>query len=704
MVNVDVQVNNVTYYNQQNNYSILKCENITEKKKITVVGYFTNPTKGQYMSITGKYEENKAYGQQLRVKSYKLKEPTSKQSLITYLSSGICKGIGAVTAKKIVDKIENTDSIIDLIISDPQEATKITGVKGTLMNDLSQALHKERSKVQTITRLMTIGFGQANAHSIYNVYGVGSIGVVEEYIFDIIKDVRGVGFKTIDAIAIKSGRYRAECTERISAGAYYVVSQISGGGHSCIKTESLINNLAKLLGLSKEAVTINLPDKVRGLVHEGGVWLLKSVYDAEKYVADWINKRRTAHSRDNAEMIAQLRNIDSKFNAEQVEAIRNAITYPVSIITGKAGTGKTTTIKALVDMASQCSHKEVCALIAPTGKASSRLAMVTGHEAKTIHRAIGLQDDGDKPKQKLSCRYCVIDECSMIDIRLMASLLMALPDKVSLIMVGDHNQLPPVGAGSLFGEAIAAGIKTVELVKPQRQKEGGNILSLSEAVLTGDKTKVASVLDKNTDEDKVLIHHLTDVDSMFMAIKNHWGNSMPTLITGGNKGLFGAQNLNKVAQNLINPEKEGESSYMGFRLNDPVMQIENDYEIISGGVFNGEMGVVEGVYSNGVTVNFGDKVIRYAPENICGLQLGYALTVHKSQGSEYSDIVMILSREHYILFNKSLLYTGITRAKKTLMLCADFDVFYSAIGKNRSMSSNCMIKLLTNGGNYGYRN
>lgn len=670
-MNYDVIVQTVTYRNEDNFYTVFRGK--SEDGRIRVfIGNLPAVYVGAQIELEGEEVYNKEYGSQIKVAKAQVKQPSTTAGLVKYLSSGIAKGIGERTAEKIVAKLQA--DTIDTLLTDIDKASRATGIHKNKLLPLQEALGRDKGRTKVTNELLPLGISPLLCDKIYSVYGDRSLGIVTNSPYKMYSTVGGVGFKTCDAIALKLGLAR-DSKDRIEAAGHYVLGQVSSGGNSYIPLQRLAAKVSEVIGADSERLPELLSNSSLTKFSDGNVYL-HHVYQSEVKVAEWFNERckdiRACQLLD-ADIVAE-KNIE-KFNfqltEQQKEAIISAVSNKVSVITGAPGSGKTTIIKCIVDTIKDCGA--TFKLMAPTGKAAQRLSQSADSPATTIHRAVGIDEMGratHHEKNTLFANFFIIDESSMIDINLARLLLAAIPKGSQVVFVGDAEQLPPVGAGSFFKDIIQAGVPTIRLDKTHRQSDGSRIWSAAQDICRG-------YADIKQGDDLFLSTTVTHADILAVLKESHYNPKESIILTMGNNGLMGVNELNRVVQSVYNPQPD---AMAGFRTGDPTIHRVNNYEM---NVFNGETGEAIRATEDLVEVRmWHGEIVRYDKQSIKQLDKAYALTVHRSQGSEYKNVYLILSREHYTILNRRLLYTAMTRAREKLYILGDLGLLKVGASKD----------------------
>ena len=708
----------IRYQNEINSYTVGTIE--TEEYQITVVGYLPFIKKGDTLKIIGKFVEHKEYGEQFKIETFEKLMPQTLGALENYLANGNVKGIGPATAKKIIQTFgEETISILKYT---PKKLAQIRGITEEKAIAISESFIENWEIWQIVGFLEKFGIGAENAQKVYKLLGINAIEEIEADPYILIDISRGVDFRQIDEMAIRLG-VEKENRKRIMSGIKYSLIKITYNGHCCTLKENLIEHVKQLLGVNEETVEdglINLKvnDDIVIENREGENWVyLKSFYATEEKIAQRIIS--LAKSKN----MKKIHNIDKELNLiekksdiflseKQKEAIREINENNVTIITGGPGTGKTTIIKSIIEIYKQKKYKIV--LCAPTGRAAKRMTETTGEEAYTLHRLleIGKIDDDSIYKKNneyqgtpIDADIIIVDEVSMVDMFIMSYLLDCIYKGTKLILVGDSDQLPSVGPGSVLQDIIKSEqIKTVHLDKVFRQAARSKIIVNAHRVNNGEEfiKKEETEIEEDEKNDFFFIREnnqeriLEQVLSLCNGRLKRFGNydffENIQVLSPTKKGTLGTKELNKALQQELNPHREGENekSSMGaiFRIGDKVMQIKNNYDIqwerregnsleLGNGIFNGETGIITEINEKEkfIRVKFDDnKTSIYEYNELEQLEHSYCITIHKAQGSEFDVIIMIIPQAAPMLLTRNLLYTGITRAKKLLVVIGNNNI------------------------------
>lgn len=695
-------VERITYQNPENGYTVLKCAVKSYKELVTVIGSLLDVNVGSVLLIYGNWKVDSRYGRQFAAESWEETLPATVFGIEKYLGSGLIKGVGPKYAKKIVAQFGiETLEVIETDISRLQE---VDGIGKKRIKMIRDSWERQKEIKNVMLFLQDHGVNTSFAAKIYRQYGNESLDKMKENPFQMADDIWGIGFKTADGIAQKLG-FAKEAYVRLRSGIMYTLSNLADEGHVFAYQEQLIAKAAELLEAEESSIVMTLDQMImdKDLICETVDYntdqaemkaiYLPAFYYAEAGVAGKLKRLAQAPAADrlwhalmdarqktgNESLSIDVSKIQEKVHMEydeiQADAIRKAAVSKVMVLTGGPGTGKTTTTQGII--AAYRSFGLKILLAAPTGRAAKRMTEATGLEAKTIHRLLeckppeGYQKNENNP---LEGDVLIIDECSMIDMILMNALLKAIPEGMRLILVGDIDQLPSVGAGNVLRDIIDSGVfPVVRLTRIFRQAQSSRIIMNAHAINEGKFPDISN--GKNTDFFYIEKEDPEEaVQEIVRLVKNNLPRYYKTpwnhiqVLTPMQKGIVGAANLNLALQEALNSQGDGlrRGGYL-FRAGDKVMQIRNNYEKE---IFNGDIGTVESVdlQERMLKVNFDQHIIEYEASELDELVHAYATTIHKAQGSEYPIVVMPVLMNHYVMLQRNLIYTGITRAKKVLVI------------------------------------
>lgn len=712
MEEIEGVLTEIIYQNEVNSYVVGIFE--TEEEQITVVGYLPFISKGDTLKLVGKFVEHKDYGEQFKIETFEKIMPQTLGALETYLANGNVKGVGPATASKIINKFG--EDTIHVLKFEPQKLAQIKGITKDKAIQISESFIENWEVWQIVGFLERFGIGAESAKKVYNLLGINAIAEIEANPYILIDISRGVDFKQIDQMAIELG-IEKENQKRVKSGIKYALIKITYNGHCCTLKENLIEYVKTLLNVNESIIEdgiINLKVNNEIVVEDrdGEEWVyLYSFYKAENQIAERIiklDKSKNIKKVSNIEKELRLveERTDILLSEKQKESIRAINDNNVTIITGGPGTGKTTIIKSIIEIYKQKKYKIV--LCAPTGRAAKRMTETTGEEASTLHRLLEIGKVDEESLFKKDSEYqgapidgdiIIVDEVSMVDMFIMSYLLDCIYQGTKLILVGDSDQLPSVGPGSVLKDLVASErIVTVHLDKIFRQAAKSKIIVNAHRVNNGKGfiSKENPEIEKDAKQDFFFVKEnnqekiLKEVLSLCNGRLKKFGDynffESIQVLTPTKKGLLGTKEMNKALQQELNPPREGEAekNSMGaiFRIGDRVMQIKNNYDMYwerriedtietGNGVFNGETGTITNINEKekNLRVKFDDeKVCWYEFNDLEQLEHSYCITIHKAQGSEFDVVIMIIPQAAPMLLTRNLLYTGLTRAKKLLIV------------------------------------
>ena len=701
MIKIRCVVEHITYQNAENGYSIMKVNVKGYKDLVTIVGSLLDVPVGSVLLCDGDWKVDKKYGTQFIVQYYEEVMPATIYGIEKYLGSGLVKGIGPKFAKLIVGKFGL--ETIDIIESDIERLHEVAGIGKKRVELIRESWEKQKDIKDVMLFLQGYGVSTAFAAKIYREYNKESINKVKENPYRLADDIWGIGFKTADGIAAKMG-YEKNDLRRCRSGLLYTLNQLSNEGHVYAEEEQLVTAAVTLLEADEENIRQAMADMIQEdkLKMEQEAIYLPSFYHSECGTAKRLltlmeSSDNGKHPKFDLKAIEKETGIE--YDEVQIAAIRQAVDSKVMVLTGGPGTGKTTTTQGII-AALKTAGLQIL-LAAPTGRAAKRMSEATGMEAKTIHRLLEFNPmDGYKRNDEnpLDGDALIVDECSMIDIILMNNLMKAIPLNMRLVFVGDIDQLPSVGAGNVLRDIIdSQKIPVIRLTRIFRQAQSSRIVMSAHAINRGAFPDLSNGKDtdfffiKNDDTEQVAAN-------IVELVKNRLPKAygMPTskiqVLTPMQRGVVGAANLNMVLQDAINPNKTGlNRGGYSFRKGDRMMQIRNNYDK---NVFNGDLGYIHDVNMEDRTliVDFDGTLVEYEVSDLDELSLAYANSIHKSQGSEYPIVVMPILMNHYVMLQRNLIYTGITRAKKICVLIGSTKALAYAIHNMTVLKRNTKLK------------
>ena len=713
-------VDHIVFRNNDNGYTVMVM--ICDEEELTCVGIFSDIAEGECIEAHGEYTDHPTYGRQFAVKSFVEKAPQDELAIERYLGSGAIKGIGIALAARIVRRFkEDTFRIIE---EEPERLAEVKGISQRKAMEIADQVNEKRDLRQAMIFLQQYGISTTLAVKIYNTYGQEVYSILKENPYRMADDVDGVGFRTADEIAARVG-IRTDSDFRIRSGIQYALLQASNEGNTYLPMPELTQRASALLEIEPEYIEkhyMNLAmDRkiIMRQVDDVTQIYASAFFYMEANTATMLKQLDATFDVPDIEIEARLRQIEKQtkmdLDEHQVEAVKEAVRNGVLVITGGPGTGKTTTINTIIKYFE--SEGMDIFLAAPTGRAAKRMSETTGFEARTIHRMLELNGgvEGNagferNEQNPLETDVIIIDEMSMVDISLMHSLLKAIVAGTRLILVGDVNQLPSVGPGNVLKDIIDSKLfHTVMLTKIFRQASTSDIIVNAHKINRGepvelDNKSMAFFFLKRYDADKII--NVT-LQLILQKLPKFVGASMMDIqvLTPMRKGLLGVERLNTVLQMYLNPpdkrKKEKEHGTTLFREGDKVMQIKNNYQLEweirskyglcidkGTGVFNGDTGIIEEIndFAETVTVCFDEgRMVEYPFKLLEELELAYAVTIHKSQGSEYPAVVIPLLTGPRMLMNRNLLYTAVTRAKKCVTIVGNDTTFEQMIANNSQL-------------------
>jgi exodeoxyribonuclease V alpha subunit len=718
-------VEKIVYRNDENGYTIFSLT--YNEDELTCVGYLTMLNEGEFIQATGGFTQHPVYGEQFLLESYEIKEPEDAYSIELYLSSGAIKGIGKALASRIVKKFG--DNTFRIIVEEPGILAQVKGISERMAIEIYRQFEDKRDMRNAMMFLQKYNITGNLAVKIFQEYGPRMYDIIRENPYRLADDITGVGFRTADEIAGRVG-IESNSEYRIKAGILYVLIQANTEGHVYLPEFELIHRAKELLlaeddAIQRQVIALNIEKKIIIVEDDNNQRLVYSsiFYYMELNIARMLHDLNISYSYGIDDLNNKLTHIekltDKVLDEQQRTAVKEAIYNGLLIITGGPGTGKTTTINAIIKFFE--AEGLAILLAAPTGRAAKRMSETTGYEAKTIHRMLELskltQGDGNNytfernETNPLETDVLIIDEMSMVDISLMNALLKAVSVGTRLILVGDVNQLPSVGPGNVLKDIINSRCyNVVKLTKIFRQEAGSDIIVNAHKINEGEQ------IDLNNESMDFFMLRRGEADVITAVMINLIKNKLPKyvkatpfdiqVLTPMRKGELGVERLNKALQMALNPassEKREKEYYQGiFREGDKVMQVKNNYQLAwevkssygittqSGtGVFNGDAGLIKEInlFSEHLLVEFDDnRLVDYSFSQLDELELAYAVTIHKSQGSEYPAVVLPILDGPKLLFNRNLLYTAITRAKSCVVIVGSDKMIKFMIDNKREQS------------------
>lgn len=736
-IQISGTVKALIYQNEENGYTVIKLET-TDGEELPVVGCLPYACPGEQIIVTGEYMRHSVHGEQFKAEWAERTMPNGAEAIYEYLASRSIRGIGPATATLIVS--EFGAEALKVIENEPERLAKIRGITRKKAYEISDEFKKQVGIRRLMEFLSNYSIRPVFAIRLFHAYGSHALELLQENPYIIAGESIGASFAEADALALNMG-FDGDSPERVAAAAIYELRHNSGNGHTFIPAEKLISVTSQLIGVDAESVEDALEiladsgEIVRTFVAERDACYIAPLYEAEIYTARRIKEmssEKLSFRGDIDELIEEVEAEQSVRYADlQRHSLKIAMQCQIMVLTGGPGTGKTTTVRAIVSLFEKMGLKTL--LTAPTGRAAKRMSELTGREASTVHRLLeaGPPAQGEElffrrnEEQPLLCDAVILDECSMVDIYLMSALLRAMPEECRLVMVGDADQLPSVGPGNVFLDVIRSGIvETVRLTEIFRQGALSRIVANAHMINRGDYPELKS---NTSDSDFFFLRRSDTAQAVETAVElcaarlpvNMGISPMDIqVLSPTRKGQVGTHNLNAVLQRALNPaantKKEKKYGEIVFREGDRVMQTRNNYDIIwskpekiefSGeadgtllpvitiggkpvhgtGVFNGDIGVVTGIDTENevMTVLFDDKIAAYGFDMLSELEHAFAMTVHKSQGSEYKAVILMALEGSPQLMSRSVLYTAVTRARELLIIIGNDATVFNMINNHK---------------------
>lgn len=717
-------ISSVIYLNDENGYAVVRMET-DSGEMVTAVGCLPYIAPGEMISAEGSWVTHAQHGRQFKIEQSNRLLPTSADGIYEYLAGSTVKGIGPATAALIVDRFK--EKSLDILEMHPEKLAEIKGISLTKAKDLSASFKKQAGVRRLTEFLCAYNIQPLVALKLYRAYGSAALETVHENPYIISESHIGASFAEADNLALELG-VEGDSMNRISAAVLFELQHNSGNGHCFIPRDKLIAATSQLISVPPDLVS----DAIDSLSENGGivcdtvanlnVCYLAELFDAETYTADRLKSMiglKTKSSANVEKLISKLENMyDISYAPLQKQSIELALNNRILVITGGPGTGKTTILKGILSLYDELELETV--LAAPTGRAAKRMSELTCREASTIHRLLGakMSEDGESvvfskhEGDPLNCDALVLDECSMVDITLMCSLLKALKPGCRLVLVGDADQLPSVGPGNVFSDIIRSQtVPTVRLTEIFRQKADSRIVRNAHMINRGEHPD----FEANTGDFFRLrrLNGGTAVETIVELCARRLPDNMniPSasiqVLSPTRKGETGTVNLNKRLQAVLNPPSESKKEKLFgevvFRVGDRVIQTKNNYDTIwktkggvsGAGVYNGDIGTIAQIdpITETLTVDFEDKLATYSFEMLNELEHAWALTVHKSQGSEYRAVVLALSGDVQMLLTRGVLYTAVTRAKELLIMVGDDNIAHRMIDNNKQSRRYSALRL-----------
>ncbi len=715
-------IEKITYKNSQNGYTV--CTVKAGKEHITVVGVLPFISVGDNVKFKGKFIVHQIYGEQFSAEYYETVAPKTVASILRYLSSGVIKGVGPATAERIVEKFGSES--LDIIQNSPDDLCVIKGISLEKARNISEEYKKQFGIRDLMLMLNPYHISMEKCIAIYQKLGAKAVERIKENPYILCDNEIDLSFERVETIAFDLGISR-ENEMRLASGVEYVLKRNLLNGHTCLPRNKLVDVSSQLLETDLERINYICDKMIENLllrtktVNDNDYLSLPDFYNAEEYIAARLfaakNYINASNYIDELEIDFVENKLGIKFEKLQREAIRKAFNDPMFVLTGGPGTGKTTTLNAIIELFEQRDADIV--LTAPTGRAAKRMTELTGRDAKTIHRLLEVewtsenkQSFAKNEKNPIDCDVIIIDEASMLDSLLFESLLHAIKISTRIILVGDTDQLPSVSAGNVLNDILSSGMySSVALKKVFRQAKTSTIVTNAHAIINGESSDLS-----NKSNDFFMMHRdfsadvcdtvLELCDTRLPQAYNFNPLTDIQVLCPSKKAQTGTVNLNNLLQSMLNPLKKHEPqlSYKGvyYRTGDKVMQIKNNYDLqwerddgeIGFGVFNGDVGYIThiDIKAGILKVKFDDRTVTYFIDNIGELELAYAITVHKSQGSEFDCVILPLFDTPSQLLYRNLLYTAVTRAKKLLIIVGSESVYEKMAANNKKTLRYTLLK------------
>ncbi len=704
-------IEKIVYANADDGYTVARLALHRRQEPVVIVGHLSGIREGEQIKASGCWQRNPKFGDQFRVSQFDIIPPSTSEGIEKYLSSGLIRGIGPVMAGRIVQKFgSETLRILDEM---PQRLGEVPGIGAKTLDKIMSAWGKHRDLRETMIFLQGLGISPALAGRITKEYGNDTIRIIRKNPYRLTYDIYGIGFKQADAIAMRMG-IQHDSPERAAAAVVHVLNEATAEGHVYVPVHSLVERCQRLLDLSSSIIEQGMDALIRERkVVVENIDSLSAVYLAALHKAETGAAELLKFLRSSLKLLPPIhveravrwfeRRHSIHLNTAQREAIKNAVNSKILIITGGPGTGKTTIIRAFVEIFRAKNQKVL--LAAPTGRAAKRMELSAGIPAATVHRLLEFSPASMEfvrnAENPIECDLLIIDETSMLDIVLLYHLLKAVPHEAAVILLGDADQLPSVGPGNVLRDLLQSDFAdVVRLTEIFRQEEGSFIISNAHRINRGEspvflhtdntaKTDFHFIERKSPEEvvstiETLVCHRIPDAFKFDPLTEIQ-------ILSPMHRGTAGIENLNMRLQHLLNPSgREIEHGLRRFRLRDKVMQVRNNYDKET---FNGDIGVICSVNSDSqeVEVDFDGRLVPYEYAELDELELAYAITVHKSQGSEYPAVVVPVINQHYILLQRNLIYTAITRAKELVVLVGSPQALSTAIQNNKIQHRNTLL-------------
>ena len=706
MLEITGIVENIVFQAPEHTFCVFRLNE--QSNGSTVVVYRgAAPYIGEMVALGGQWGEHPKFGKQFQASTMKSVPPSTKESIERFLASGIIKGVGKAMAKRIVDHFG--DNTMKVLNTDNSRLTEVSGIGRKKAREIIESYAEVAELRELMLFLESYGISSSYAVRLQANYGAGAIDQLKENPYALASEIHGIGFKTADRIAMSMG-VDMNSEQRLRAGIEFAITKIAAMGHTCIDMHVLARQTADLLQIEYEQIAQLMQELIDSKrLRTEAYYDTQLIYPEYLYQAECIVARRLLKLKDKARPVDEVdvKRVIEKWQEQenisladvQMQAIESAVEHGVLVLTGGPGTGKTTIIKGIIKALEQAGCQIL--LAAPTGRAARRLAESTGREARTIHRMLEYQPGegrftfGRNEYEPLEADVVIVDEASMLDIVLANYLLRALATGCRLVLVGDIDQLPSVGAGNVLSDIIRSGsMPVIRLTQVFRQADESSIVMNAHKINQGN----APILNKSEDfrfsdieSEEVAAQ---DIARLYLKKLDKYNQQEIQVLSPMHKQVCGVQNLNKLLQNIVNPESEEKSEvntlkYL-FREGDKVMQIKNNYDK---DVFNGDIGIIHSIDSV-VNVAYPERseLVTYSKAELDELELAYAISVHKSQGSEYKCVILAMVLGHYIMLQRNLLYTAVTRAKESVHIVGKLKAVQMAIGNNKTKMRYSLLK------------
>lgn len=704
-------IERITFHNEETGFCVLKIKVKGHKDLVTIIGSLPAVSEGEWVEAEGIWIQDKQYGQQFKSQQLRLTPPTTLEGIEKYLASSLIKGIGPRYAKKLVQTFGQ--DVFDIIEKKPNALQDIPGIGTQRQQQIIEGWADQKAIRNIMLFLHSYDISTTRAFRIYKTYGNDAIQLIKDNPYKLAEAIRGIGFVSADKIALQLGIER-DSLMRARAGLHYSLTNAVNEGHCGLPISLLLSTTNHLLDINEEilqqALDIELQTGtiIQDFIDDAPCVFLQEFFSTEKGIAEILQKLQAAPLPwQNIDIPTAIQDVEEKngiaLSSSQQQAITQTLSNKINIITGGPGVGKTTLLQSILQIFK--AHKMILTLCAPTGRAAKKMYEATGFEAKTIHRLLNINQETGlftyDEKFPLSCDVVVVDEVSMVDIPIMYALLKAIPKHAALILVGDQDQLPSVGPGQVLGDLIASNvIPFIHLTQTFRQAASSEIISVSQSI---NKGILPPLNGYGIDSDFFFIEAETPeiamktiIDLVQKRLPTKLGYSPFTdiqVLCPMTRGSIGTKALNAELQKALNPPTTNSLQKFGswYSVGDKVMQIENNYQKE---VYNGDIGIIQQINleENEIKIDFEGKIITYDLQELDEIILAYAMTIHKSQGSEYPVIIIPLLTQHYTMLQKNLIYTGITRGKKLVILVGQKKALAIAIHNKKTQKRWSMLE------------